>query len=117
MEILDCYFCGEEEEVNNLETDDAGMYFCDDCQRWQCNTSECGCMCSATDDELFDALVDAGTSPRELVDSGVQNLRESMKELVKQPGFGKFYMASNPHYVDTLAVRIYQEAEKRMQEA
>jgi len=53
MKIIDCYFCGEEEEVN-LETDDVGMYFCDDCQRWQCNTSECGCMCSATDDELFE---------------------------------------------------------------
>jgi hypothetical protein len=54
MKIIDCYFCGEEEEVNNLETDDVGMFFCDDCQRWQCNTSECSCMCSATDDELFE---------------------------------------------------------------
>jgi len=72
MTTLTCYFCEEQEEISNFEQDDISMFFCDDCQRWQCNTEECGCVCSATDGELFDWLVDAGTSPQEIILLGVE---------------------------------------------
>jgi len=110
MKILNCYFCDEQEEVSIFEQDDISMFFCDDCQRWQCNTEECGCVCSATNEELFDWLVDAGTSPQEIVLSGLGNLIISCKELTKQDSFYLKSMETS----DEIAERIYTEAQKRV---
>ena len=116
MKTLDCYFCDEQEEVNNLEQDDTWMFFCDDCQQWQCPTEECGCICSTTDADLFDELVDAGTSPQELVNSGLKNVKISVKELIQQhDSYRKFYLDSNRNYTDVISIRIYDEAKRRVE--
>ena len=111
MTTLTCYFCDEEEKVSDFEQDDISMFFCDDCHRWQCNTGECGCVCSASDGELFDWLIDAGTSPQEIVLLGLENLMVSCKEITKQDSF---YLKSR-ETSDEVAERIYDEAKRRVE--
>jgi len=111
MRILTCYFCDEQESVSNFEQDDISMFFCDDCQRWQCNTEECGCVCSASNEELFGWLVDAGTSPQEIILLGVENLTISIADLIKQDSFSIKSMETPKE----IAIRIYDEAQSRVE--
>ena len=96
------------------------MFFCDDCQRWQCNTEECGCVCSVTDGELFDWFVDALTSPQELVNSGLKNLKAAVTEwMLSGPNYIKFWCAQSPNSGNNLEEfwtgRIYDEAKRRLE--
>ena len=113
MATLTCYFC-DEFEIAGPDFDDISMFFCDDCQRWQCNTEECGCVCSTTDGELFDWFVDVLTSPQELVNSGLKNLKVAVTEwMLSGPNYIKFYGV--PSLQSGITGRIYDEAKRRLE--
>ena len=61
-------------------------------------------------------LVDAGTSPQVLVNSGLKNVKVSVKELIQQhDSYRKFYLDSNRNYTDVISIRIYDEAKRRVE--
>ncbi len=73
-----CYYC---------ETlSDEGSYYCDDCHRWQCNTQECGCVCSMTDGDLYSNFTGDMTAS-EVLETGLENLTVHIAELWRDTGF------------------------------
>ena len=111
MEILNCYFCNEEEEVSNFEQYNIDMFFCNDCQQWQCNTEECGCLCKLNQAQWFEMLVDNGTSPKEILAYGIEDLKNKTWDLILSSDIGPKVV--NRIHSDGIATDIYREAQER----
>jgi hypothetical protein len=106
MITLTCYFCEEQEET--IEPDGGGMFFCDDCQRWQCNSEDCACVCAITAEQLFERFVDAATSPQEVIDD--VNLVRNIAKIMQLDDFYRRSLASPVQ----ISVRVYDEAQRRV---
>ena len=73
-----CYYC---ETAGNEES-----YYCNDCQRWQCNTETCGCVCSITDGDLYSSFTGDMTAS-EVLEIGLEDLNVHIAELWRDTGF------------------------------
>ena len=87
-----CYYCEEplnvvfNPEGGGVEDVGGDVFFCDDCQRWQCNTEECGCVCSLTDGDLYSSFTGDMTAS-EVLEIGLEDLTVHIAELWGDTGF------------------------------
>jgi hypothetical protein len=117
-----CYYCEEplnvvfNPEGGGVEDVSGDVYFCDDCHRWQCNTQECGCVCSMTDGDLYSSFTGDMTAS-EVLEIGLEDLNVHIAELWRDTGFmdGFQYkylphLASDQERIKALAETIYEYA-------
>ncbi len=117
-----CYLCEKSlgvvfnEKTGVLESASSNAYFCSNCHRWMCdNTSECGCVCSITDDDLYsDITGDASTF--EVVEMGLDALKNEITGIWNEVDMNGFQIKYMPHLttdsekIDRLTLTIYEYA-------
>jgi len=118
-----CYYCEEplnvvfNPEGGGVEDVGGDVYFCTDCQRWQCNTEECGCVCELSDDDLYSQITgDMSTS--EVVEMGLESLKNEITGIWHEVDMGGFqvkympYLITDAEKIDKLTSAIYEYARR-----
>ena len=104
---ITCYFC----MGRILENDPDPEYHCGDCNRWACNTEQCGCLCERTQSELFDIFTEGGPSAEEVVSEGLKQFKVQVWDLILNSEDLSLKVLTQP-WSDRIAESVYSEAQR-----
>jgi len=102
---ITCYFCDEPDPD----------YHCGDCNRGQCNSEQCGCLCERTQSELFDIFTEGGPSAEEVVSEGLNSLKVQVWDLILNSEDLSLKVLTQP-WSDRIAEAVYSEAQRKEKE-